>query len=97
MKTVFLESDYARVATLLPQVQLLMNMPTSNLSGAPVPLLSAATIAVGCVGRHTPLLAFDLASSTSIEELAGLLPAVCLYTPSDLRHMLYSAGRAQIA
>ena len=52
------------------------------------PMLKAATIAKGCEGRHTPLLIFDIARSPSVEELAGLLPAVCLYTPDDLRHIL---------
>lgn len=94
MKIVFQEETYCKVPTLLPQVQLLMNMPAS---GSPFPLLSAAEIAAGCVGRHTPLLIFDLAPSTSVEELAGLLPAVCLYTPSDLRHMLYTGADVQIA
>jgi glutamyl-tRNA reductase len=84
-KTVFQETDYTRVSTLLPQVQLLMNMPDSS---SPSPLLPAAAIAAGCTGRRTPLLIFDLALSTSVEEMAGLLPAVCLYTPSDLRHVL---------
>lgn len=93
MKTVFHEEDYSRVATLLPQVQLLMNIPAST----PPRLLTAATIAVGCVGRRAPLLIFDLASTTSVEELAGLLPAVCLYTPSDLHHILYARPDAQIA
>lgn len=91
MKVIFQEKDYTRVPTLLPQVQLLMNMPEQS---APPPLLTAATIAEGCVGRRTPLLIFDLACSTSVEELAGLLPAVCLYTPSDLCHVLYANSAA---
>lgn len=94
MKTVLYEKDNSRIPVLLPQVQLLMNMPTP---GERTRLLTAATIAEGCIGRHTPLLIFDLASSTSVEELAGLLPAVCLYTPSDLRHVLYAGANAQIA
>ena|SRR5437660_7242448 len=89
MKNIFQESDYARVPLLLPQVQLLMSM-----SGA---TLSAATIAQGCQGRHAPLLIFDLAEETSVEEMAGLLPAVCLYTPADLRHILYTNTNVQIA
>jgi len=33
-------------------------------------------------------LIFDLSESTSsVEELAGLLPAVCLYTPDDLQRI----------
>ncbi len=94
MKAVFQEEAYSKISTLLPQVQLLLNMPAA---GPPHPPLSAAQIAAGCVGRHTPLLIFDLAASTSVEELAGLLPAVCLYTPSDLRQMLYTGTSAQIA
>jgi hypothetical protein len=89
MKAVFQEADYARVPLLLPQIQILMNMPEDC---SPPPLLTAATIATGCIGRHTPLLIFDLASSCSVEEVAGLLPAVCLYTPSDLRQVLYAGA-----
>jgi glutamyl-tRNA reductase len=89
--TVFQETDYTRVSSLLPQVQLVMNMPDGN---SPSSLLPAATIAQGCTGRRTPLLIFDLASSTSVEEMAGLLPAVCLYTPSDLRHVLQTNSDA---
>ncbi len=94
MKNIFQEESYTRVPALLPQVQLLMNMPRIT---PPVPFLSAAVIAEGCTGRRTPLLIFDLALSTSIEELAGLLPAVCLYTPSDLHHVLFSKSDMQIA
>lgn len=85
IKTIFQAEDYLKVSELLPQVQLLMNIPDSHVQP---PLLTAATIAEGCIGRHTPLLIFDLAASTSVEEMAGLLPAVCLYTPSDLSHAL---------
>ena len=84
-KTVFQETDYTRVSALLPHVQLLMNIPDAS---SPSRLLPAAAIAAGCSGRRTPLLIIDLAPSTSVEEMAGLLPAVCLYTPSDLRHVL---------
>lgn len=94
MRCVFQEATYSNITILLPQVQLLLNMPEA---GASLPPLSAAEIAAGCAGRRTPLLIFDLATSTSVEELAGLLPAVCLYTPSDLRHMLYTDANAQIA
>lgn len=97
MKAVFHEEDYSKVPRLLPQVQLLMNIPVASSPGSMPPVLTAATIAVGCVGRRAPLLIFDLASSTSVEELAGLLPAVCLYTPSDLHHILYAGTDAQIA
>lgn len=94
MKTVFQEQDYARVPLLLPQVHLLMKLSDPR----PVPLLlTAALIAEGCAGRRTPLVIFDLAPSPSVEELAGLLPSVCLYTPSDLRHALYLNPDARIA
>lgn len=94
MKAVFQEKDYSRVPTLLPQVQLLMNLPARDSSPR---LLSAATIAMGCIGRHAPLLIFDLAPTTSVEEMAGLLPSVCLYTPNDLEQILYDPHNAQIA
>lgn len=86
VKAVFQEESYTRVSTLLPQVQLLMNISCQSDRR---PMLSAATIASGCIGRHTPLLIFDLAPSPSVEEMAGLLPAVCLYTPDDLRQILH--------
>lgn len=95
MHAVFQERDYTKVPILLPQVQLLMNVSAPY---HPEPLLlTAALIAEGCVGRRTPLVIFDLAASTSVEELAGLLPAVCLYTPSDLRHALYPNTESRIA
>jgi hypothetical protein len=85
MKTIFQEESYDHVPLLLPHIQLLMNLPAQP--GLP-PLLTAAAIAQGCTGRRSPLLIFDLAASTSVEELAGLLPAVCLYTPADLQRIL---------
>ncbi|QBD80908.1 hypothetical protein EPA93_35045 [Ktedonosporobacter rubrisoli] len=99
MKYVYQEETTARVTNIIPQVQLLISIPTSALSGATsdLPLkkhsslLSAACIAQACDGRRTPLLIFDLGPTTSVEELAGLLPAVCLYTPDDLRHILERA------
>ena len=94
MKCVYQEDTPVRVPYLLPYVQLLISMPapptytTTGTLTTPTPTLSAASIAKGCAGRHTPLLIFDLAPSFSVEELAGLLPAVCLYTPDDLRTIL---------
>lgn len=97
MKAIYQEDTPAGIARLLPHVQLLISTPTSvplatsSTSTAPgerFPLLTAANIARGCDGRRTPLFIFDLAPSSSVEELAGLLPAVCLYTPDDLRHIL---------
>lgn len=97
MKQVYQEETPRRVSALLPYVQLLISMPRSYHTAAEykMPMLSAATVAEGCSGRHTPLLIFDLASSNSVEELAGLLPPVCLYTPDDLRHILTRQTMAQ--
>ena len=91
MKYIYEESTSERVPYLLPYVQLLINMPsvtppTSEAQTAH--RLTAASIAKGCIGRRKPLLIFDLAPFPSVEELAGLLPPVCLYTPDDLRHIL---------
>ncbi|MBV9259034.1 MAG: hypothetical protein JO215_13555 [Ktedonobacteraceae bacterium] len=89
MKYVYEEDTPARVSYILPHVQLLISLPFYT-PGLMVPLLSAARIAKGCEGRRIPLLIFDLAPypHASVEELAGLLPTVCLYTPNDLRHIL---------
>jgi glutamyl-tRNA reductase len=90
MKHIYQEDTAARVAALIPHVQLLINLPAQTTDG-PLTLptfIKAADIARGCEGRRTPLLIFDLAPSTSVEELAGLLPAVCLYTPDDISRIL---------
>ena len=89
MKFIYEEDTPARVSYILPHVQLLISLP-SYIPGQATPPLSAARIATGCDGRHIPLLIFDLAPypHASVEELAGLLPTVCLYTPADLRHIL---------
>jgi len=87
MKRIFQEETSLRISSLLPHVQLLMHLPPQTFS-QPASFITAAAIASGCVRRRTPLLIFDLAESTSIDELAGLLPAVCLYTPGDLRQIL---------
>lgn len=91
MKYVYEEDTSTNVSYILPHVQLLISLPP-YAAGQALPLLSAARIAKGCDGRRMPLLIFDLASypHTSVEELAGLLPSVCLYTPDDLRHILNS-------
>jgi glutamyl-tRNA reductase len=68
-----------------------MNLPDSSNPSHPIPQLTASAVAQGCIGRRSPLLIFDLAESTSVEELAGLLPTVCLYTPDDLRKILQKA------
>jgi hypothetical protein len=90
MKYIYQEDTPAHVPSILPHVQLLISIPSSNVSPdslAHEAFLTAAAVARGCIGRHTPLLIFDLAETApSVEELAGLLPAVCLYTPEDIRH-----------
>ena len=88
MKYIYQEDTDSLVPSIIPHVQLLMNLPVSSLPSHPIPQLTASAIAQGCIGRRSPLLIFDLAESTSVEELAGLLPAVCLYTPDDLREIL---------
>ena len=96
MKRIFQEDTALHVSALLPFVQLLISMPRPLKIGnadCQMPLLTAATVAKGCASRHTPLLIFDLACSTSVEELAGLLPPVCLYTPGDVRQILDQTDR----
>lgn len=90
MKRIYQENTPFHVSPILPHVQLLISMPASLPTGRlhEYPILTAATVARGCEGRHTPLLIFDLARTASVEELAGLLPTVCLYTPTDLRRIL---------
>ncbi len=90
MKNIFQEDTPARLALLLPHVQFVISMPAFSPSETQqrAPLLTAASIAQGCIGRRSPLLIFDLAPFSSVEEMAGLLPAVCLYTPEDLRRLL---------
>src|SRR6266516_4895583 len=88
MKYIYQEDTHYSVPAIIPQVQLLMNVPFRPTPSHPIPQLTASAIAQGCIGRRSPLLIFDLAESTSIEELAGLLPAVCLYTPDDLRRIM---------
>ncbi len=93
MTYIFQEDIPSRVSSLLSKVQLLISIPAPTALMSPhESMLTAATIAQGCDGRHTPLLIFDLAHSTSVEEIAGLLPAVCLYTPEDLRRVLLQVG-----
>ncbi len=96
MKNIFQEDTPARVPLILPHVELVISMPAvlSRETLQVVPLLRAATIAQGCIGRRSPLLIFDLAPFPSVEEMAGLLPAVCLYTPDDLRRMLSRTGKS---
>jgi glutamyl-tRNA reductase len=95
MKHIYQEDTPARIPSILPYVQLLIYMPVlakTKDGSFTIPQVTAASIAKGCAGRRTPLLIFDLAPSTSVEELAGLLPAVCLYTPSDISSILSKAA-----
>lgn len=107
MKTVYQENTPLCVPALLSKVHLFINMPenskpgnnmpedtseaTTNDEQSDIPLVTAAMVAKGCERRHAPLLIFDLAANSSVEELAGLLPAVCLYTPTDLSRILVKA------
>jgi hypothetical protein len=84
MKYVYQEDTPFRISSLLPSIQLLISIPSPSQT---TPWVTAASIAKGCNGRRTPLLILDLGRYPSVEELAGLLPAVCLYTPNDLRHI----------
>ena len=90
MKFIYQEDTTTRVSSLLPHVQLLITLPAQTPAGTLIlpNYIKAADVARGCEGRRTPLLIFDLAPSTSVEELAGLLPAVCLYTPDDISRIL---------
>src|SRR5919109_3549747 len=88
MKYIYQEDTHTSVSAIIPQVQLLMNLPVRSTPSHTIPRLTASAIAQGCLGRRSPLLIFDLAESTSVEELAGFFPAVCLYTPDDLRRIL---------
>lgn len=98
IKTIYQEETPERLAELLPLVQLLMYAPEpSRGTETALPTrITAAAIARGCAGRRAPLVIFDLAEAPSIEELAGLLPAVCLYTPDDLR-AIFARYSMQIA
>src|SRR5258708_11428660 len=91
MKHIYQEETPQDVSHIIPFIQLLISMPTTlttSNSENVVPILTAANVAKGCSGRHTPLLIFDLSTSTSVEELAGLLPSVCLYTHDDVQRIL---------
>lgn len=87
MKYVYQSATPEHAASVIPHIQLLISTPSVPTTEQMPPLLTAAAIAEGCIGRRTPLLIFDIAETTSVEEIAGLLPAVCLYTPDDMRHI----------
>ena len=83
----------ANLAHIIPDVQLIV-----SATAAPYPVLSAATVARGMAGRRTPLVIVDLAVPPDVEEDAGLLPAVSLYTLDALRGLegdgqVLSAGK----
>jgi hypothetical protein len=91
VRSIYQQETHLHLPAILPHVQLLMSLPAPSASPQATALITASSIAQGCLDRRTPLLIFDLAESPSVEELAGLLPAVCLYTPDDLRYVLSSA------
>ncbi len=64
----------SEVGQVIGQVQLII-----SATAAPHLILSAATVAEACKGRHSPLVILDLALPRDVEEIVGLLPAVCLY------------------
>lgn len=92
MKYILEEDVPNRLEHLISYVQLIISVPAHMSDNNSHPfLLSAASIAQGCAGRRTPLVIFDLSPTPyapSVEEMAGLLPAVCLYTPDDISHIL---------
>ena len=90
IKAIYQEETPERLVALLPLVQLLMYIPDPSPAedATSPPHITAGAIARGCAGRRAPLVIFDLAETSSIEDLAGLLPAVCLYTPDDLKAIL---------
>jgi glutamyl-tRNA reductase len=79
----------SQLAGLIPEVSLII-----SATAAPHLILSAATVAEGCKGRHTPLVILDLAVPRDVEEAAGLLPSVCLYNIDALGSYGESAGHA---
>ncbi|EFH90719.1 hypothetical protein [Ktedonobacter racemifer] len=87
MRQVYQEDTSLHIVSLLPAVDLLISVPTLDNGGSAIQL-SAAKLATACTGRRSPLFIFDLSPTPSVEEMAGLLPAVCLYTPEDLRRII---------
>ncbi|MBX5456352.1 MAG: hypothetical protein IRZ31_05570 [Thermogemmatispora sp.] len=88
MQSIYEEESANQLDRLLPQVQLLISIPAAAPAA---PLISAAAIAQGCGNRQVPLIILDLARSPSVEEMVGLLPFVCLYTPADLQRILHNS------
>ncbi len=64
-----------------------------SATAAPQPVLSAAMVASGMAGSHTPLVIIDLAVPPDVEAAAGLLPHVSLYTLDTLRMLDGASGR----
>ena len=79
----------SRLPELIPQVNLIL-----SATAAPHIVLSAATVAQACQGRHAPLVILDLAVPRDVEETAGLLPSVCLYNIDALHGYGERAGHA---
>ena len=79
----------SRLPELIPDVNLII-----SATAAPHIVLSAATVAQACQGRHTPLVALDLAVPRDVEETVGLLPSVCLYNIDALHGYGERAGHA---
>src|SRR5947209_1765242 len=63
MKYIYQEDTPLHVSTILPHIQLLISVPGASQVA---PLLTAATIAKGCIGRRTPLVIFDLSDRKSV-------------------------------
>ncbi len=78
-----------QLVDMIPMVQLII-----SATAAPHLVLSAATVAEACKGRHAPLVILDLAVPRDVEEAVGLLPAVCLYNIDALRGYGENTGRA---
>ncbi len=79
----------SRLPELIPEVSLII-----SATAAPHIVLSAATVAQACQGRHTPLVVLDLAVPRDVEETVGLLPSVCLYNIDALHGYGERAGHA---
>ena len=76
-------------ATTIPLSDLSSAISTVDLiisaTAAPHHILKTADVARGTLGRHNPLVIFDLAVPPDVEEDVGLLPAVSLHSLDMLR------------
>src|SRR5438105_13385082 len=68
MKCVYQEDTPFYISSLLPSIQLLISIPTSSHT---FPWVKAASIAIGCNGRSTPILNLYLACSMFVDDLSG--------------------------